>query len=81
MEPKDQGLKKMIFLTTTWKFAPSFPGHALYIITFYHLKNPQGLITRAQEQCWQQAIVFFKELRGVLWARLIQDLIQLLTQT
>ena len=47
MEPKDGGLKKMIFLTTTWKFAPSFPGHALYIITFYHLKDPQGLITRA----------------------------------
>ena len=58
MEPKDGGLKKMIFLTTTltWKFAPSFPGHALYLfITF----NPQGLITRAQEQCWQQAIFFF----------------------
>jgi len=47
MEPKDGGLKKMIFLTTTWKFAPSFPGHALYLSQNFITFNPQGLITRA----------------------------------
>lgn len=79
--------------TQRWRFEDDFPNDYMEMCTFlsrsctvyYHILS-LNKSTRIDYKGSGAVLatgdcVFFKELHGVLWARLIQDLIQLLTQT